>query len=164
VARQALDPRLERWLDALLATPGLTATGERQAARRLHVDDALAARGLLERGPVVDVGSGGGSPGLPLAAARPDLEFVLLESIAWKCRFLEQAAAEFPNVRVVCARAEGGADPPIDASSVSPVTFDQFANPASNPSEKIAIGPWTVIGAEAGLRSLVFVPSPAVTS
>ena len=106
MARQALDPRLERWLDALLATPGLTATAERQAARRLHVDDALAARGLLERGPVVDVGSGGGSPGLPLAAARPDLEFVLLESIAWKCRFLEQAAAEFPNVRVVCARAE----------------------------------------------------------
>jgi len=100
------DPRLERWLDALLATPGLTSVADREEARRVHVADALAARDLLERGPVVDVGSGGGSPGIPLAAARADLEFVLLDSSARKCRFLESAAAAFPNVCVVCARAE----------------------------------------------------------
>lgn len=100
------DPRLERWLDALLTTPGLTSVADRAAAWQLHVEDALAARDLLELGPVVDVGSGGGSPGIPLAASRPELEFVLLESNARKCRFLEAAAAELPNVRVVCARAE----------------------------------------------------------
>jgi 16S rRNA (guanine527-N7)-methyltransferase len=55
---------------------------------------------------VVDVGSGGGSPGIPLAAGRPDLRFVLLESQRRKCAFLEETAREFENVSVVCARAE----------------------------------------------------------
>ena len=70
------------------------------------MEDALAAAGLLEGGPVVDVGSGGGSPGLPLAAARPDLEVVLLESQRRKCGFLEESVRDFANVSVVCARAE----------------------------------------------------------
>ena len=59
----AADPRLERWLEALLAEPGLTAVREPAEARRVHLDDALAAAELVEEGPVVDVGSGGGSPG-----------------------------------------------------------------------------------------------------
>jgi 16S rRNA (guanine527-N7)-methyltransferase len=100
------DPRLERWLDALLATPGLTAIRDPAEARESLVEGALAALPLLEEGPVADVGAGGGSPGLPLAAARPDLEFHLLEATSKKCRFLEHAAREFPNVSVVCARAE----------------------------------------------------------
>ena len=103
---RARDPRLERWLEALLATPGLTSVSDPAEAWRLHVEDALTAADLLETGPVVDVGSGGGSPGIPLAAARPDLTFVLLEATAWKCRFLEARAREFENVSVVCARAE----------------------------------------------------------
>ena len=100
------DPRLERWLDALLATPGLTSIRDPAEARRTLVEGALTALPLLEEGPVVDVGAGGGSPGVPLAAARPDLEFHLLEATAKKCRFLEAAAREFPNVSVICARAE----------------------------------------------------------
>jgi len=100
------DPRLERWLDALLATPGVTAIRDPAEARQTLVEGALTALPLLEEGPVVDVGAGGGSPGVPLAAARPDLEFHLLEATAKKCRFLEAAAREFPNVSVVCARAE----------------------------------------------------------
>jgi len=54
----------------------------------------------------VDVGSGTGSPGLPLAAARPDLDFVLLEANRRKAEFLESSVRDFPNARVVCARAE----------------------------------------------------------
>jgi 16S rRNA (guanine527-N7)-methyltransferase len=100
------DPRVERWLEALLATPGLTAVTDPDEARRVHVQDALAAVDLLERGPVVDVGSGGGSPGIPLAAAWPELNFVLLEATGKKCAFLREHAAAFPNVDVVCARAE----------------------------------------------------------
>jgi 16S rRNA (guanine527-N7)-methyltransferase len=100
------DQRLERWLAALLDTPGLTSVRDPRATRKLHLDDAFAAAPLLESGPVVDVGSGGGSPGLPLAAARPELPFDLLESNRKKCAFLERWAAEFPNVEVVCARAE----------------------------------------------------------
>jgi 16S rRNA (guanine527-N7)-methyltransferase len=77
-----------------------------EEVRRLHLEAAISAAPLLEHGPVVDVGSGGGSPGLPLAAARPELEFVLLESQRRKCAFLEEAAREFANVSVLCGRAE----------------------------------------------------------
>ena len=69
-------------------------------------DEAVLALPLLGEGPAVDVGSGTGSPGLPLAAARPDLLFVLLEASRRKAAFLEAAARDFGNVSVVCARAE----------------------------------------------------------
>jgi 16S rRNA (guanine527-N7)-methyltransferase len=100
------DERVDRWLDALLAAPGLTSVTDPAEARRAHVDDALAGLPFVESGPVIDVGSGGGSPGIPLAAARPELRFDLLESNGKKCAFLEAWAARFPNVSVVCARAE----------------------------------------------------------
>jgi len=54
----------------------------------------------------VDVGSGGGSPGIPLAAVRPELRVDLLEAQRRRCAFLASAAGAFPNVEVVCARAE----------------------------------------------------------
>jgi 16S rRNA (guanine527-N7)-methyltransferase len=102
------DPRLERWLEALVATPGLTAVGNPAEARRVHVEGSLAALGQVRSlgGPVVDVGSGGGAPGIPIAAALPELSVTLLESSARKCAFLLRVAAEFPNVRVVRGRAE----------------------------------------------------------
>ncbi len=70
------------------------------------LDDALRALPLLGRfpGPFVDVGSGGGSPGIPLAAALPGREVTLLEAERRKCRFLERWAP--PNAHVVHGRAE----------------------------------------------------------
>ena len=100
------DERLDRWLAALLATPGLTAIRDDAEARARLLDGALAAAELLGDGPVVDVGSGGGSPGIPLASVRPNLEFALLESHRRKCAFLRKIAAEFENASVVCERAE----------------------------------------------------------
>jgi 16S rRNA (guanine527-N7)-methyltransferase len=100
------DERLDRWLAALVDTPGLTAVSDPGEARRLHIEAALEAAPLIERGPVVDVGSGGGSPGLPLAHARPHLRFDLLESARKKCDFLTRWTSEFENASVVCARAE----------------------------------------------------------
>jgi 16S rRNA (guanine527-N7)-methyltransferase len=55
---------------------------------------------------VVDVGSGGGTPGIPLAAVLPDREVTLLEATRRKCDFLERWAEELPNLRVVWGRAE----------------------------------------------------------
>jgi 16S rRNA (guanine527-N7)-methyltransferase len=103
-----LDPRLDRWLDALLGTPGLTAIREYEQAWREHVLDSLQAVPLVARfeGPIADVGSGGGAPGVPLAAAFPERTVTLIESQARKCRFLVRLEKEFPNLRVVCGRAE----------------------------------------------------------
>jgi 16S rRNA (guanine527-N7)-methyltransferase len=70
------------------------------------VDDSLRAAALVaaSAGPIVDVGSGGGAPGIPLAHALPEREFVLLEAEWRKCAFLEEWAP--PNARVVWGRAE----------------------------------------------------------
>lgn len=99
---------LERWLAAVLATPGLTALRDADEARRVLLDDAL--RGLevvaAETGSIVDVGSGGGTPGIPLAVALPDREVTLLEAEQRKCDFLERWAGELPNLHVVRGRAE----------------------------------------------------------
>jgi 16S rRNA (guanine527-N7)-methyltransferase len=102
------DPRVEHWLDALLETPGLTSIRDRAEARRVHVEESLAAVDVLRRfeGPVVDVGSGGGAPGIPLATALPEREFILLEANRRRAAFLQRVAREFPNVRVVAGRAE----------------------------------------------------------
>jgi 16S rRNA (guanine527-N7)-methyltransferase len=99
---------LERWLDALLATPGLTSIRDRAEARRVLVDDSLAGLEPVGAfpGSLVDVGSGGGAPGIPLAAALPDREVTLLESNGRKCAFLERWTADLPNLRVVNGRAE----------------------------------------------------------
>jgi 16S rRNA (guanine527-N7)-methyltransferase len=69
-------------------------------------EDALRAQPLLEQfdGPVVDVGSGGGSPGIPLAAASPEREVTLLEAERRKCDFLGRWAP--PNAEIVWGRAE----------------------------------------------------------
>jgi 16S rRNA (guanine527-N7)-methyltransferase len=99
---------VDAWLERLLETPGLTAIRDPTEARRVHLVESLAALPFVEQypGPIVDVGSGGGAPGLPVAAALPDREVVLLEATRRKCDFLEAIARDLPNVRVVCGRAE----------------------------------------------------------
>ena len=95
----------------MLATPGLTALKDPAEARRVLLDDALAGLELVRRfdGPIVDVGSGGGTPGIPLAASLPDREVTLLEAERRKTEFLERWTAELPNLRVVWGRAESQA-------------------------------------------------------
>jgi len=92
----------------VLATPGLTALKDPAEARRVLLDDALAGLELVRRfeGPVIDVGSGGGTPGIPLAASLPDREVTLLEAERRKAQFLERWTVELPNLHVVWGRAE----------------------------------------------------------
>jgi 16S rRNA (guanine527-N7)-methyltransferase len=99
---------LERWLEEVVSAPGATALRDPHAARRVLVDDALRATELVSglEGSIVDVGSGGGSPGIPLAVALPLRSFTLLEAERRKCVFLERLAREVPNVEVVWGRAE----------------------------------------------------------
>ena len=70
------------------------------------LEDSLLGAELVAgfAGPVVDVGSGGGAPGIPLAHALPDREVVLLEAERRKCDFLTEWAPA--NARVVWGRAE----------------------------------------------------------
>jgi 16S rRNA (guanine527-N7)-methyltransferase len=70
------------------------------------LDDALRAVDLVRglEGAIVDVGSGGGSPGIPLAVSLPEREVTLLEAERRKCDFLARWAP--PNARVVWGRAE----------------------------------------------------------
>src|SRR5215211_639525 len=104
----AADSRLDRWLSELVATPGLTAIRDLAEARRVLLDDALRGLELVARyeGRIVDVGSGGGTPGIPLAASLPEREVTLLEANERKCEFLRGWESEFPNLRVVRGRAE----------------------------------------------------------
>jgi 16S rRNA (guanine527-N7)-methyltransferase len=96
---------LDNWLRAVVATPGLTALSL-DRARSVLLEDSLRAVELVRanEGPIADVGSGGGAPGIPLAYALPEREVVLLEAERRKCDFLERWTP--PNARVVWGRAE----------------------------------------------------------
>ena len=101
-----------------MATPGLTSVRDPAEARRVHLEDSLSALETVRRfcGSVVDVGSGGGAPGIPLAAGFPEREVTLLDSSRRKCAFLERWTVELPNLRVVCGRAE---EQPVDTYGVA---------------------------------------------
>ncbi|HUA10380.1 MAG TPA: 16S rRNA (guanine(527)-N(7))-methyltransferase RsmG [Solirubrobacteraceae bacterium] len=97
----------------LLATDPLAPTAVRDVEQSLdvHLADSLSGldvAALRSAESAVDVGSGAGLPGLPLAVALPWCEMVLLESQRRRCDFLERAVAASgaERARVVCARAE----------------------------------------------------------
>jgi 16S rRNA (guanine527-N7)-methyltransferase len=96
------------WNDAI----NLSGIREPEAIAREHVLDSLSALTLLRRAGVtefLDIGSGAGYPGLPLAVALPATRAVLVESIAKKARFLSAAVAAVglaDRVAVAATRAE----------------------------------------------------------
>ena len=105
--------RLSQYLDLLLAANekmNLTRIAGRAAAEVGHVGDALTLLPFLPRGPhrLVDVGSGGGVPGIPLAIVRPDVTVMLVESTQKKAAFLKSAAETLglTNLSVSSMRAE----------------------------------------------------------
>jgi len=86
----------------------LTAVREAERMVSHHLLDSLAAVPFFQGETILDVGSGGGLPGIPLAIARPELQVTLIDSIAKKTAFLLQAKAELglSNLNVVTGRVE----------------------------------------------------------
>ena len=91
----------------------LTALRDPASVMTHHLLDSLAAAAPLQRewagkGKLLDVGSGGGLPGVVIAITRPDLEVSCLDAVAKKAAFVQQVAAELelPNLRGLHARVE----------------------------------------------------------
>lgn len=98
----------------------------------LHLLDSLAVSPYLEGERILDIGSGAGLPGIPLAIANPDKNFVLLDSNGKKTRFLFQAkvALELSNVEVVNARVDEYLST-ADAGEFSLITCRAFSSLSS---------------------------------
>ncbi len=94
---------LEKWNQAY----NLTSIHQDRWVTELLLD-ALVGLSQIDKGPILDVGSGAGLPGLPLAIARPDWAFTLLDSNGKKTRFINQVAIDLQltNVNVVQSRVE----------------------------------------------------------
>jgi len=120
-ASEAID-RHVRLLVAWNAAINLTALRTPEAIARGHVLDSLIAADALRAfkpSTVLDLGSGGGFPGLPIATVLPLKRLALVDSIGKKARFLDVAAAEVrdalpkaPEIFAVAERAEDLADEP----------------------------------------------------
>lgn len=128
---------LSRYLTMVLdenRTTNLTAVREPDAAwRRLIIDSLTVLPGLDELDPgasVIDVGSGAGLPGLPIAIARPTLRVTLVESTGKKAAFIQRCidALELGNATVVNDRAET-----IGRSDRYRESFDACVNRAVGP-------------------------------
>ncbi len=110
LAQAELEPRLIAYLDELErwnAAYNLTAVRDRDEMVTRHLLDSLIVLPHV-RGRVLDVGSGAGLPGIPLALANPDLRVTLLDSNGKKARFMRQAkrVLKLSNVEIVQSRVE----------------------------------------------------------
>lgn len=107
----ALGPPLLAYLDLLLRWNrhfNLTAVRDPAEAVTRHLLDSLAVLPYLTGPRLLDLGSGAGLPGVPVALARPDWQVVLLDRNGKKTRFLTQAALSLPLPNVSVVQADAG--------------------------------------------------------
>ncbi|HWC35553.1 MAG TPA: 16S rRNA (guanine(527)-N(7))-methyltransferase RsmG [Mycobacteriales bacterium] len=133
----------------LLCTAGIERglIGPREAGRiwGRHLFNSAALAPLIPAGAhVVDIGSGAGLPGIPVALARPDLHVVLLEPMARRVAFLQEcvAALDLPQVEVAHRRAQDGlpAAAAVVARAVAALpVLAAMALPAGSGAELLAL-------------------------
>ncbi|MBT3811840.1 MAG: 16S rRNA (guanine(527)-N(7))-methyltransferase RsmG [Gammaproteobacteria bacterium] len=95
---------IQKWNKAY----NLTAIRDRDEMLRLHILDSLAILPYVTGQKIIDVGTGAGLPGIPLAILMPEVQFTLLDSNSKKTRFVQQVVLELKlnNVEVVHSRVE----------------------------------------------------------
>lgn len=133
----SLEERLQHFAELLRASPHnlLSPRGLAELEER-HLPESLAFAAQLPAGPrLLDLGSGGGLPGLVIAAARPDLEVHLLEATGKKATFLTDASAQLGlSVTVHHGRAEDLGTAPLAG------TFEIVTARAVAPLDRLV--PW----------------------
>jgi 16S rRNA (guanine527-N7)-methyltransferase len=95
---------IEKWNKAY----NLTAIRDQEEMARLHILDSLAIIPHIKGKRIIDIGTGAGLPGIPLAICLPEIDFTLLDSNAKKTRFVQQAILELKlkNAAVLHSRVE----------------------------------------------------------
>ena len=99
------------YLELLLeANKNISLTGIKNPKEAVikHTIDSLSVSSAIEGEKIVDIGSGGGTPGVPLAIANPDKKFYLVDSVLKKIKFLDEAVKvlELNNIETICDRGE----------------------------------------------------------
>ncbi|MDO8527757.1 MAG: 16S rRNA (guanine(527)-N(7))-methyltransferase RsmG [Deltaproteobacteria bacterium] len=106
------DPHFKTYLELLLKwnkVYNLTAITDPKEVQIKHFEDSLSALPFLPKtGRILDIGTGGGFPGVPLKIARPDLEVVLLDAVRKKITFCEAAIRELglKGIKAIHGRVE----------------------------------------------------------
>ena len=116
------------YLELLLeANKNISLTGIKNPKEAVikHTIDSLSVSSAIEGEKIVDIGSGGGTPGIPLAIANPDKKFYLVDSVLKKIKFLDEAVKvlELDNIETICDRGEN-----VDKLSADTVVSRAFGS------------------------------------
>ena len=116
------------YLELLLeANKNISLTGIKNPKEAVikHTIDSLSVSSAIEGEKIVDIGSGGGTPGIPLAIANPDKKFYLVDSVLKKIKFLDEAVKvlELNNIETICDRGEN-----VDKISADTVVSRAFGS------------------------------------
>ena len=131
--------KYERYMELILAwneKVNLTAVTDREEFEKKHLIDSLTAASFPQfsaSAKVLDVGTGAGLPGIPLAIAAPDKQFLLMDSIEKKLKIVQAIADELGllNVKILHARAEDPARSPAYREKFDLVLSRAVANMAT---------------------------------
>lgn len=120
---------LQKWNKAY----NLTAVRERPAMLTQHVLDSLSIVPHLPPGDLLDVGSGGGLPGIPLAILQPERSITLIDTVGKKVAFLRQAAMTLglKNLSAVSDRIENWVPPAAHEAGFAVITARAYATLAT---------------------------------